>query len=202
MVRPPSIVDIQSWLLRCLYLRATGHPHAVHMCSCIVMHLVEAVGLHQESSNVALHQTVDESYISPEKKRRTFWIARMFNTWVSFECGRTRVALRGITAQPPAEEEGDFTSDYVKLYSLSCFLDPDISDDQNQLEGPLRQLEAFEARHDSIELSRANIALCGYRRLRLVNPNLPTEITNKIINMCLRGLEAAQRMARKGLPWW
>ena len=31
IMTPPALVDVQSWLLRGLYLRATDHPHAVHM---------------------------------------------------------------------------------------------------------------------------------------------------------------------------
>lgn len=31
IMSPPALVDVQSWLLRGLYLRATDHPHAVHM---------------------------------------------------------------------------------------------------------------------------------------------------------------------------
>ena len=124
----------------------------------------------------------------------------MLNTWVSFEYGRTRVTLRGITAELPIPRDGDYTTDYINLYSLSCVLDPERSD--SKWEEFLRQLEAYEARHDGIELSRANLGMCGYRRLRLANPNISSEIMNRIIKIGLRGLDAARRMAEKGMPWW
>lgn len=156
IMAPPELYDVQSWLLRCLYLRATDHPHAVHMSSCIAIHLVEALGLHQESTSPALHPQTGEQSQDVEIRRRTFWIARMLNTWVSFEYGRTRVVLRGITAELPApKSENDYTIDYVNLYSLSCCLDPERND--SKWEDFLRQLEGFEARHDGIELSRANL---------------------------------------------
>ena len=202
IMRPPNLLDVQSWLLRCLYMRATDHPHAVHIASCIAIHLVEAVGLHQEAGTSALHPAAGDPNQDAEIRRRTFWVARMLNTWVSFEYGRTRVNLRGITAELPTPREGDYTTDYISLYSISCCLDPERSKKTDTWEEFLLQLETFEARHDGIALSKANLGLCGYRRLRLANPNMSNEMINRIINMGLRGLEAARRMVDKGLPWW
>lgn len=200
MMLPATFEDVQSWLLRALYLRVVDHPHATHMATCVAMHLVEAIGLHQEASSTTLYPPSGDQQQSPEIRRRTFWLVRMINTWVSFEYGRTRVVLRGITAELPTPREGDYTADYVNLYSLSCSLDPERSD--SKWEEFLVQLDEFEARHDGIELSKANLGLCGYRRLRLANPNLSSEIINRIIKIGLRGIEAARRMCDKGLPWW
>lgn len=199
---PPCLADVQSWVLRCLYLRSTDHPHATWIASCTMMHLVEAVGLQLEVSSSVLHPAANDAENDPEIRRRTFWVARMLNSWVSFEYGRTRVALRGITAQLPTPKEGDYTADYVDLYSISCCLDPETSDKAGQWEEFLEKLDAYQPRHDGIALSKANLGLCGYRRLRLANPNLSSDIINKIINIGLRGLEAARRMAEKGMPWW
>nr|POE49581.1 transcription factor kojr [Quercus suber]POF20071.1 transcription factor kojr [Quercus suber] len=201
---PATFEDVQSWVLRALYLRATDQPHAVWMASCAAMHLAESVGIHQEASSQALHPATGDDYLlDPELRRRTFWVARMLNTWVGFEYGRTRVAIRGITSHLPTPREGDHTAEYIQLYSLSCCLDPDRpSDLPGQWEEFLRQLEAFEVHHDGLELSKANLALCGYRRLRLSNPSLSAEVLNRIINMGLKGLEAALRMAHRGKPWW
>lgn len=204
-MQPPSLIDVQSWVLRCLYLRSTDHPHAVWLASCCTMHLIESIGLQLEASSSIMHPAVNDDSQNPEIRRRTFWIARMLNTWVSFEYGRTRVAIRGITVQLPTSKDGDYTIDYVNLYGISCCLDPEVSDKQsssNQLEDFLTKLEAYEPRHDGIALSKANLGLCGYRRLRLDNPNLSPELTNKIINLGLGGLHAARRMAEKGIPWW
>jgi hypothetical protein len=197
LMRPPNLADVQSWLMRCLYMRATEHPHAVHTASCIMMHLVEAIGLHQEVGSSVAETSQSED---AELRRRTFWVARMLNTWVSFEYGRTRVHLRGITAELPTPWEGDFTTDYIQLYSLSSCLDPER--DEGKWEDFLRAMENHETRHDGIELSRANLSMCGYRRLRLANPNLSSETINRIIKIGLDGLEAAKRMTAKDKPWW
>ncbi|EME43821.1 hypothetical protein DOTSEDRAFT_71601 [Dothistroma septosporum NZE10] len=201
-MQPATLTDVQSWILRCLYLRATDHPHATWIATCTTMHLIEAVGLQFEVSSSVLHPAANDAQNDPEIRRRAFWVARMLNSWVSFEYGRTRVALRGITAQLPTSREGDYTLDYINLYSISCCLDPETSDKAGQWEDFLDRLDAYEPKHDGIALSKANLGLCGYRRLRLANPNLSTEIINKIINIGLGGLEAASRMAERGLPWW
>lgn len=201
-LRPPGLKEVQSWVLRCLYLRAADHPHAVWMATSRTMHLIEAVGLQQEVSSTVLHPAVSDSYDDPEIRRRVFWIARMLNSWVSFEYGRTRVALRGITAGLPKSKDGDYTTDYINLYSISCCLDPEQSDQAPQWEEFLAQLDAYDAPHPAIMLSKANLALCGYRRLRIANPNLSPHTINKIIHMGLKGLEAARELAALRLGWW
>ncbi|KAF2772068.1 hypothetical protein EJ03DRAFT_267228 [Teratosphaeria nubilosa] len=205
LMLPATVLDVQSWLLRVLYLRVTDHPHAVWVASCTVMHLVESTGLHEESSTNALNPAnlSQEQIGTPEIRRRCFWIARMLNTWVSFEYGRTRVALRGITAQlPTAWDSNDFTLDYINLYSISCCLDPEANNSPAQWEDFLKQLESYEVQHDGIELSKANLAFCGYRRIRLANPTLSSETINRIVGMGLRGCDAARRMAERQMPWW
>lgn len=202
-MQPCTIYDVQSWVLRMIYLRATGHPHACWLAGSITMHLIESCGLQQDSTNnPAVYQNAGDHMDDPETRRRTFWCARMLNTWVSFEYGRSRVALRGITCQLPVRREGDFTREYLDLYSISCCLDPEVTDKPCHWEDFLRQLERYDAPHDCIELSRANLGLCAYRRLRLANPNVPTENVNRIIHIGLGGLQAARNLATKGLPWW
>ncbi|KAI7471032.1 SNase-domain-containing protein [Hortaea werneckii] len=202
-MQPPTLLDVQSWVLRTIHLRMTDHPHAVWIASSTTMHLVESVGIHQESSSSTLHPPANEHMYAPELRRRTFWVARMLNTWVSFEYGRTRVALRGITSELPAfGDDDDFTREYIDLYSLSCCLDPERTNQVGQWEDFLKQLEAYDVKNDVIQLSKANLTLCGYRRLRLANPILSSETITRIINVSLKGLEAARKMAAKARPWW
>jgi hypothetical protein len=199
---PPCLSDVQSWVLRCLILRVTDHPHATWLATCTTMHLVESVGLQLEASSFVLHPAANDLSSDPELRRRTFWVARMLNSWVSFEYGRTRVALRGITANLPTSDDGDFTTHYIDLYSISCCLDPEQSDKAGEWEDFLERLDAYDPKHDGIALSKANLGLCGYRRLRLANPNLSPDAIAKIIKIGLDGLAAARRMAAQGMPWW
>jgi hypothetical protein len=203
-MQPATIYDVQSWILRTIYLRATGHPHACWMASSITMHLIESCGLQQEkdATSSVMYPPTNDHMNDLEIRRRTFWIARLLNTWVSFEYGRNRVALRGITSKLPAHREGDFTREYIDLYSISCCLDPDNADKPTQWEEFLRQLEQYDAPHDCMELSRANLGLCAYRRLRLGNPNLASDTINRIVAIGLGGLQAARNQANQGMPWW
>lgn len=201
-MQPPTIYDVQSWILRTIYLRSTGHPHACWMASSVTMHLIESCGLQQESTSSVMYPPTNDHMNDAEVRRRTFWIARLLNTWISFEYGRNRVALRGITCKLPVHRDGDFTREYIELYSISCCLDPENADKPTQWEDFLRQLEQYDAPHDCMELSRANLGLCAYRRLRLGNPNLPSETINRITAIGLAGLQAARNQANKGMPWW
>ncbi|KAK6403073.1 hypothetical protein LTR95_018995 [Oleoguttula sp. CCFEE 5521] len=203
-MQPPTIWDVQSFTLRTIYLRATGHPHACWLASSVAMHLIESCGLHQESSNIALYlPRGNDAKIDPCTQRRTFWLTRMLNTWVSFEYGRTRVALRGITCQLPSYRDGDWTREYLDLYGISISLDPECTSDKpGQWEDFLSQLERYESAHECIELSRTNLGFAAYRRIRLANPNVPNNIINRIINLGLAGLKAATSLAHEGFPWW
>lgn len=86
---PPCLSDVQSWVLRCLILRVTDHPHATWLATCTTMHLVESVGLQLEASSSVLHPAANDVSNDPELRRRTFWVARMLNSWVSFEYGKS-----------------------------------------------------------------------------------------------------------------
>ena len=186
MMLPPSLIDAQSWLLRSVYLRAHGHPHAAHTASSMTMHIIESIGLHQEPSPKAAE---DPEVV--ENGRRTFWLARVLNTFVSFELGRTRVHLHGITVRYPTPRQGDYILSYIQLYNISSFLNPDRT--EIDWEESLRRLEEFEAPHDAISMSHANISLVAYRRFRLANPIHSSEMTSRFIKLCLMGLEAARR---------
>lgn len=202
MVQPPALCDVQAWILRTIYLRFSGHPHACWLSTSITMHLIESIGLHQESSSVVIYSPACEHPYDPELRRRAFWIARMLNTWVSVDYGRSRVALHGITCKLPTARDGDLSRELLGLYSISCALDPDLLDKPGQWEDFLHQLETFETSHDTMELSKAHLAFCAYRRLRLNNPNLPAHTTNRIISLGLKGLQAARNLAKSRKPWW
>lgn len=115
------------------------------------------------------------------------------------------MALRGITVSLPVPEgPQDHTADYIDLYSISCALDPEQSESKpgQWEEDYLERLDAYQPKHDGIALSKANLGLIGYRRLRLANPNLAPHVIERIIKIGTDGLAAARRMAEQGMPWW
>ncbi|KAK5040138.1 hypothetical protein LTS07_000635 [Exophiala sideris] len=203
LVRDPSIHDAQAWLLRTLYLRCNNPPHAAWMSSCTTMHIIEAIGLHHESTDVSLvYSEVSTSNVDVERKRRTFWLAKLLNSWISFEYGRSRVVLQGASCQFPSPIPDDFTIDLISLFMVSEVLDPDKIGEPMDLEEALLRTEAFNFQLDPLLLSQSNLCFTIYRRLRLATPNVKSKILEKVIAIGRKGLEASLGATRAGSPWW
>lgn len=192
-----------AWLLRTLYLRSSDCPHAAWISSCTTMHVIEATGVHQDPSTISLGYSDNiDSERDPECQRRLFWVARVLNTWISNEHGRSQVFLRGITCRLPLSKEGDLTLDLISLYQTSRCLEPEATGDFQDLERHLTSVEQYNFEHDALILSQSNLALVIYRRLRVTRASMPFEVINRVIRIGKLGLEAAIRMAKADQPWW
>ncbi|KAL1877318.1 hypothetical protein VTK73DRAFT_8771 [Phialemonium thermophilum] len=202
--RKPMLDDAAAHLLHTIYLRATSSPHAAWMASCTTMHLLEAVGAHQERTSISLlySDTADTTSMDQEGRRRLFWISTVLNAWISYEYGRSRIALRGVSCEDPSAEDGNFTVDLVNLYRISELLDPHNLDEPPDLEECLARIERLELSHDALILSRSNLTLTIYRRMRLGSSTFLKDFLDRIIQQGLMGLEAALRMAEASCPWW
>lgn len=203
LVRDPTAHDAQAWLLRTLYLRCNSPPHAAWMASCTTMHIIEATGLHLESSDASLiYSGTKSTEVDVERKRRTFWLAKLLNTWISFEYGRSGVTPMGASCQLPSPIPGDFTTDLVSMFVLSEILHPDKAGEAEELEASLLQVEAFNYSLDPLILSQSNLCFALYRRLRQATTNVKPAILDKVIVVGRKGLEASLRATRTGSPWW
>ncbi|EHY51775.1 Transcription factor kojR [Exophiala dermatitidis] len=203
LVRDPTIHDAQAWLLRTLYLRCNNPPHAAWVASCTTMHIIEATGLHHESTDVSLVYTdISTTDIDVERKRRTFWLAKLLNTWISFEYGRSRVVPQRASCQLPSPIPEDFTTDLISLFMVSEILDPDKIGEPTDLEEALLRTEDFSFDLDPLVLSQSNLCFTFYRRLRQITPNVKPNILEKVIAVGRKGLEASLRATRAGSPWW
>ena len=192
-----------AWILRTIYLRSTNCPHASWMASCSTMHIIEAIGAHQDPELVSLvySDTADVS-VNDESQRRLFWVATVLNAWISYEYGRSRVILRGVSCKPPLPRTGDFTTDLISMYQISERLDPDQNNKLSDLEDALSRVERLTLSHDALILSQSNLALTIYRRLRVASSNISNDILTRIIRLGNDGLEAAVRLAEERCPWW
>ncbi|KAL2416518.1 Transcription factor kojR [Exophiala dermatitidis] len=192
-----------AWLLRTLYLRSTSSPHASWMASCSTMHMIEATGAHQDPDLVSLvYSDTAHVPVGEESHRRLFWVATVLNSWISYEYGRSRVLLRGVSCKTPLPRPGDFTSELIALYQISERLDPDQPNKASDLEDALTRLERLTLSHDALVLSQSNVALTIYRRLRVASPNISSDILTRIIRLGNDGLDAAVRIAMERCPWW
>ncbi|KAJ5602696.1 hypothetical protein N7537_005652 [Penicillium hordei] len=198
----PSIDIVTGWVLRAAYLRMTASPHAAWMASCTLMHLIEAAGLHLDTSDPEvidiLQASPPETHGSrdgdighqgtsdPETRRRLFGMARHLNTWISFDLGRSRVVLHGATAlsptsTPPSRNPAQQApprvprADLFHLLPLSENLDPTGPSPQDlpELETALTSVMDLLYSEPSLILVQCNLMLCIYRRLRALNPHGP-----------------------------
>lgn len=207
-IAQPTVDDAVGWLLRTLYLRCSISPHAAWMASCTALHIIEATGIYQESAsdNTAIppnSNSPGHGHQEVETKRRIIWIARLLNTWISFEYGRSRVILRGPwPIAKPESRDGDCTSVLISLFQISEDLDPNKDIPVTNLESSLEQLEKYDFKVDALILSQSVLAFTIYRRLQLLGFSVNKTVIDRVINLGRRGIEAARRCIDSNCPWW
>ncbi|OAP62632.1 hypothetical protein AYL99_01859 [Fonsecaea erecta] len=203
LLRDPTVHDAEAWLLRTLYLRCNSPPHAAWMASCTTMHIIEAAGLHRELADVSLvYSDAEPSEHDVERRRRLFWVAKLLNSWISFEYGRSRVSLQGASCQSPTPTPGDSTTDLIAMFQLSEVLDPSKPSEPAELENCLMQVAGFQFTLNPLTLSQSNLCFTLYRRLRLATTNVKPQLLEQVIAVGCKGLEASIRATRASSPWW
>lgn len=196
----PSVDLVTGCVLRVAYLRMTASPHIAWMASCTAMHMIEAAGLHCEPSPDSVLQ-LPANNCDPETRRRIFGVAQHLNIWISFDLGRSRVALRGTSSLPPALRPGSVTTEVLGLLPVSESLDPDKPIDAADLElALLHVLDGVYSSPPSV-LTQCNLMLCLCRRLRAVNYSIPGDILDRSLKVAEKGVAAARAMLETGRPW-
>ncbi|KAJ6132140.1 hypothetical protein N7471_007355 [Penicillium samsonianum] len=227
----PSVDIVTGWVLRAAYLRMTASPHAAWMASCTLMHLIEAAGLHLETSDPeaagllqpsppetrgSQDDDIGQGTSNPETRQRLFGMARHLNTWISFDLGRSRVVLHGATALSPTSTSPSRNppqqappraprADLFHLLPLSENLDPTGPSPQDlpELETALTSVLDLLYSEPSLILVQCNLMLCIYRRLRALNPHGPlsSNLLDRVLALAGRGLRAARGMVASTCPW-
>lgn len=183
------------------------------MSSCISLHIVEALGLHQDSTTGTIPLSHGNTSPLPtglglarhvEIQRRTFWVSKLLNTWISFEYGRSRIILHGEYCPLLIVEDGryDHTSTMVSLFQLSEDLDPTKDIPATVLEDTLKQLDSFNFEGNALTLSQSVLAFTIYRWLRLLGLSSNRTVIERVISIGRRGLEASHRCVDANHPWW
>lgn len=200
----PSRHHVVAWVLRTLFLRCTACPHAAWLSSCTTMHIIESVGMEDDSDNSS-NDTEPERGIGCGvlNMQRLFWIARLMNSWVANDYGRSKVTVKIPTPPfPTPEGEVDLTLDYLTLFQISERLDQDITHTAAEFEAGIAAIYDFHARTDGAILSQTNLCLGLYRRLRLVASSISPETVDQVISICTKSLGAIMRMVERRQPWW
>ena len=205
--RFPTLETIAAWILRTIYVRATGRPHIAWMCSCTLMHLVEAAGLHHAPEFIM--QTIGHAAPNPETSdiiNRTAQVANCVHVLIAFEYGRSVMTFnRQISVSTSSTSRGaGFTAQLCKLVAIlptnQGIGDLDIL--IQELLSALDQVVNTTADHDFLILLRADLALGIYRRLRVMDPSLQQGQNDRVITAGTAALPAARRLASQGQPWW
>lgn len=150
--------------------------------------------------------------------RRLFWSAWAVNKMISYEYGRSCVILTRITTKLPKETEGDFTYWHIRLAMMIPGAYPSVDQHPAFGSGPINtaaalmksfdQLEQIPDTHPYLTLSKADLALCIYRRLRLLSPSSSSlsssthNLVNRIITIGNLALEAALEFTTQRRFWW
>lgn len=197
--RVPSATAVTAWVLRVVYLRIAGTPHEAWMASCIMMHMVEAAGLHIEPTRESLLQSSCE--VDPDLRRRLFGVAQHLNIWMSFDMGRCRVTLQNTTMLMPSPRPGDFTIELLELLPYSAILDPDKASDASELEMILcKVLDRHHSKPPSI-LAQCNLVLCIFRRLQSLNVVLNGVLLDRVLEVTAKAIQSARAMVEAVCPW-
>ena len=203
----PNQDQVTATILRTLYLRATTRPHASWLSSCTLMHQIEACGLHQEISNIAIVSPAAPEIAASDAdvRRRVFWVSWALNRIISYEYGRSRVYLPG-TSVKPFDATDSTTSSHI-LVALANTLpeDTNVRDaEEVVIQNSLDALDKIAIESEPLALLRADIAFCLYRRLRSLHAKafIAAETTVQVISIGISALPTVTSLAAQRLPWW
>lgn len=195
---PPSIDLLTGWTLRSIYLRMTDSPHSTWIASSILMHLVEASGLHHESPPDLL----PSAQCDPDLKRRLVGLAHHLNAWASFDLDLSRVSFQK-TDLPllPSPKPGDYTAEVLGLLPVSVGLDPGRVKDETDLTSTLFEILVGSHTQPPSVLAQCNLVLCILRRIHTRNLDISTDLAEQVLALLKKGLGCAQSMVMDCSPW-
>ncbi|KAL4911126.1 hypothetical protein BDW74DRAFT_184623 [Aspergillus multicolor] len=206
MAGVPSPTLIFGWTLRLMYLRLAGTPHPAWMVSCNLLHMIDAGGFHLDPKGDAPALVRPPPNIDPDIRRRLVAYVQYVNTWISYDLGRSRVQLYGAPyTSPSPTDPGDYTAEMLDLLPLSEILAPHKPADPEQLATLLTKVLDSERTQAPYILSQCNLALCIFRRLRVLcgskATNSDNDIAPRILTLCTKALASARDLLNSLSPW-
>ena len=195
----PTTTIITAWLLRVTYLRVADTHHIAWTASCILMHMIEAAGLHREPSGDSILPSSQD--VDLELRRRLTAVSQHLNMWMSFDMGRSRVTLCNANFAMPSPRPGDYTVELMELLPYSAELDPRKSPSVSELETALfAVIDRVHSIPPSV-LAQCNLALCLSRRLQSMGASFTGKVLDQMLVLCAKGIQAAQTILDSRAPW-
>ena len=199
---PPADL-LTGWTLRVTYMRMTDSPHSTWIASSTLMHLVEAAGIHLESSTDTVFLRCSTANCDPDIRRRLFGVAQHLNMWTSFDLGLSRVSFqKNNLPLAPSTRLKDHTNELLGLLPVSASLDLGKSkNDDTHLEATLSEiLDGSHSEPPSV-MARCNLVLCILRRIQTQNLELFPSLADRVLELLKKGLSSSRTMAMTCSPW-
>ena len=130
-----------------------------------------------------------------------FGVAQHLNTWMSFDIGRSRVALPNADMELPSPRSGDATTELLALLPFSRDLDPNAMTNVESLELALNKvLDRSHSIRPTI-LAQTNLMLTICRRLRTLNHSIAGDLSNKVLGLTVLAIRSVESMVETNDPW-
>lgn len=199
-IASPRTEHVVGWLLRTIYLRATSSPQATWMACCTLMHMIETTKLHLEPSDSwLLADGADRTECDPELRRRIYWVSQLFNTWVSSDCGKSEVDLRGASSSLPGPS---WTKEQQELCRISYALGQTFEFHATEIDAEMARLRALSPDQPMLRLLQCNIGLCFFRRLRALGQTMTDSSLESLLDLAKESLAAVDVLVQVSCPWW
>ncbi|KAJ5654378.1 hypothetical protein N7490_001381 [Penicillium lividum] len=197
---PPSVDLITGWVLRSIYLRLTDSPYSTWIASSTLMHLLEAAGLHPETTESSI--LPPSAQCDSDLQSRLVGVAHHLNVWTSFDLGMSRVSFqKNDLPSPPSSKPGDYTDEVLGLLQISLSLDPGKPTDETDLNSTLAKLLDGKHTQPPSVLAQCNLALCILRRIHTQNMDITASLADRVLILLKKGLGCASSMVLDCSPW-
>lgn len=170
------------------------------------MHLIEAAGLHQELSNIAIVSPAAPTYSEKEFdiRRRIYWVAWSLNTLTSCEYGRSRVRIPDTSVKLfDTKGASSYTEVLVTLATRTVWAeDKNVRD---SIQTSLTALNWITTNSEPLNLLKADVAFSLYRNLRsLRSPrdSISAKTAASVISIGISALPFVSSLAAQRTPWW
>lgn len=200
----PSLESAVAWLLLTVYLRLTALPEEAWLASCTTLHIIDAAGLHNTSDRASALVAPGSCAADPHTRRRIIGLAQHLNVWMSYDLGRTRVALHGLHSADgvTSEQHGlDYTEELLGLLPYTHTLDPANSTSSDGLSSALADVLARTHTRPPSILAQCNVMLCIHRRLHALSHSFTSKAMDGVLGLIQRALQAVRECLSSGLPW-
>ncbi|KAH7142584.1 C6 zinc finger domain protein [Dactylonectria estremocensis] len=209
-MRMLGIDHIIAWAMRVFYLRATSRPNNAWIASCTMMHLCEAVGLHEEENIKKMASIAGAAVVGydADRLRRLFWISWAGHNLLSYEYDRSAVRFRAVTCQAIIPIPGSVADQFVQIAQIipapnSPFhLECQPPTPREELFERLKTLEKLQFTHPFLVVTKADLAFCFYRRIYQLKLGISDDIIKLVIDSGNAAVDAAQQLANQGRLFW